>query len=451
MADLLLVDDDALVAGTIARYLEGAGHAVRLTTTGAAALAAWRARRPDVTLLNVRLPDMSGFDVFAHLREERPVVIMTCGDADIPLAVRAVQEGVETFLTTPVQRAQLCAVLDRAVDTARRRQLARYRTDRRVADGRAMIGRSAAMRELAAQVELLAGNDRATVLLQGEHGTGKGRVARWMHACSPRAHGPFVEVACAARSAAELERELFGTEDPVRGERHVGALQAAAGGTLLLDGIGDVPIALQPTLLRLLQERTFRPVGGVHDIAADVRIIAASGGDLASAVHAGRLREELYYCLSVMPITLPPLRSRAREDLVDLIAQLIDELAPHLPAPPRAVDGATLDALVHFPWPGNIRELRSVLERGMIVGRGASRLEARFLPPDVFGVERVDPEPGRQRGQEPRTLHEVERAHIEQTLRRHEGNRTHASRALGIARATLIKKIKAFDLSVEAG
>ncbi len=453
MADVLIVDDDPMVAGSFARYLTGTGHSVRLASTGAAALAAWSARRPDVTLLDVRLPDMTGFDVFARMRDERPVVIMISGDADIPLAVRAVQEGVETFLAKPVELAQLGAALERAVGTVRQRQLAQYLTERRAAGGDVVFGRSAVMRELAAQLEQLAGNDRATVLLQGEHGTGKRHVAAWLHAHSPRAHGPFLAVHCATRNASALAAELFGSDDPEVGARRTGLLEVAAGGTLLLDAIEELPIALQLTLQRVLEARCFRRVGGTRDIAADVRIVAASSGDLASTVHAGRFREALYYRLSALPITLPPLRSRPREDVVELMARLMDELAPHLPAPPRTMDDATRDALLRYPWPGNLRELRTVLERAMILGRGAPRLEPRFLPPDVLHFTAAAREQGRRRlcEDELRTLHAMERAHIEHTLRRHAGNRTHASRALGIARATLIKKIKAFGLSAGVG
>lgn len=461
MADLLIVDDDPIVAGLCARYLSSAGHSVRLVSTGAAALAARRARRPDVTLLGVRLPDMTGFDVFARMRVERPVVIMISGDDDIPLAVRAVQEGVETFLATPVEPAQLGAAVDRAVATVRQRQLARYLTERRVAGGRVVFGRSAAMHELAAQLHVLAGNDRAIVLLQGEHGTGKARVAAWLHAHSPRADGPFLSVHCAARSASTgsvsmgsasaLEAELFGSDDPTAGLSRDGLLDVAAGGTLLLEAIDELPLALQLPLLRFLETGCFRRIRGTREIAADVRIVAASNGDLASAVNAGRFHEALYYRLSVMPVTLSPLRSRPRDDVMELIARLMDELAPQLSAPPRTVDEAALDVLVRYPWPGNMHELRSVLERAMILGRGAARLDARFLPPDVVGFTEAARARGWPRAEELRTLHAMERAHIEHTLRRHAGNRTHASRALGIARATLIKKIKAFGLSAGAG
>lgn len=448
MADLLIVDDEPLLAQGYARFFERAGHTVRVAASGEEALAAWRARRPDVTLLDLRLPDMTGFDVFARIRDESPVVIMISGHADVPLAVRAVQEGVENFLTKPVELSHLGVSLERALEKVRLRQLSHYLTERRASGGSVAIGSSPSMQALAGQVELLAASERTTVLLLGESGTGKGRVAELIHAHSPRANGAFVEVNCAAHSAEALDAELFGVEDVARGSFRAGLLEVATGGSLFLDEIGALPAPLQPKLLRVLEGKTFRRVGGTREIGVDVRIIAATNKDLVNEVNAGHLREDLYYRLSVMPLTLPPLRSRSREDLVELIARLMDELAPHLPGAPREVTEAALDALLRYAWPGNIRELRNVLERGMIVGRGASRLELASLPAEVRGAPQGVSAADRFEG---RLLAEVEREHIERTLRQHEGNRTHAARALGISRATLIKKIKEYGLPAVSG
>ena len=444
MADLLLVDDEPMVADGFARYLERAGHTVRRATTGESAVAAWRARRPDVTLLDLQLPDMTGFDVYARIREEHPVVIMISGHADIPLAVRAVQEGVEHFLTKPVELSHLGVAIERALERVQLRQLSRYLTTRRSIGGKLAIGSSPATHDLAARVQLAAVSDHATVLLLGESGTGKGRVAELIHARSPRAHGAFVAVRCTGASACALELELFGGDDPALGTAQPGLIEVASGGTLFLDEIGVLAPSLQLKLLRLLETRSMRRVGGTRDIGVDVRIVAATTQDLASEVTAGRFREALYYRLGVMPLALPPLRSRSREDLVALIAALIDELAPQLPSPPRELSEPALAALLRYPWPGNLRELRNVLERGLIVSRGAVRLDIDALPPEVRGDDDANEGGIRLDG---RTLDEVARLHIERTLRLHQGNRTHASRALGISRATLIKKIKEFGLA----
>jgi len=390
---------------------------------------------------------MSGFDVYTQLRDESPVVIMMSGSTDVPVAAQAVQEGVEYFLVKPLELSHLGVVVERALEKVRLRQLAHYLTERRSTGGAVAIGSSEAMRELAAQVELVAASGRTTVLLHGESGTGKGRVAELIHARSPRASGPFVEVNCAARTADALDAELFGVEEFGGGSSRAGLLEVAAGGTLFLDEIGALPAQLQPKLLRVLERRGVRRVGATREVSVDVRIVAATNRDLVREVNDGHFREDLYYQLSVMPLTLPPLRARSREDLVELIGRLMDALAPNLSSAPREVSEGALDALLRHAWPGNIRELRNVLERGMIMGRGERRLELRSLPSEVRGALPGITFADRMDGM---SLADVERVHIVRTLRLHEGNRTHAARELGISRATLIKKIKEYGLAATA-
>ncbi|MFP5356167.1 MAG: sigma-54-dependent transcriptional regulator [Gemmatimonadota bacterium] len=448
MADILIVDDETTLAQNCMRFFERKGHTVRRAGSGEAALALWQEHRPDVTILDLRLPDMSGFDVFARIRDEDPMVIMMTGYGDISMAVRAVQDGVENFLTKPLELSHLGIVVDRALEKLRVKQLSRYLSARRANGRQLALGSSPRMQELARQVDLLAASERTTVLLLGESGTGKGRIAEIIHGNSPRAHAPLLEVNCAAHPLESLDAELFGVDDPARGTTRPGVLEMASGGTLFIDEIGALPAPLQPKLLRVLEGKTFRRAGGTHEIAVDVRVIAATNRDLVSEVNAGHFREDLYYRLSVMPLTLPPIRAWAREDLVELLARLMEELAPHLPGAPREVGEEALEALLRYAWPGNIRELRNALERGMIVGRGEPRLQLHFLPSEVRGTTPWGRSPERNDG---RSLYEVEREHIERTLRRHDGNRTHAARELGISRATLIKKIREYGLSVTAG
>lgn len=329
-----------------------------------------------------------------------------------------------------------------ALEPLRERHLAHRLTACRESAGLTAIGSSPRMRELTAQVELLAASDRTAVLLTGEMGTGKGSVAGLIHARSPRSRGPFLELACASHAAESLERELFGVEEGVRAVDHPSLLELAAGGTLFLEEIDELPASIQPKLLRILEGKPFRRVGGARDIVADVLVIAATSKDLVAEVNAGRFREELYYRLSVMPLDLPPLRARARADVAELIARLVNDLAPHLPGAPRESSDPALDCLLRYAWPGNIRELRNVLERAMIIGRGRPRMEVWSLPPEVRS------EPTGWEGERPaaQTIADVERAHIARTLRAHAGNRTHAARELGISRATLIKKIRDFAL-----
>ena len=449
MASVLIVDDERPIADTFAAFFERHGaHTVTCAYTGADAIAAYEAARPDLVLLDLRLPDMTGFDVYARIRQHGPVVIMISGHGDIPLAVQALQSGAENFLTKPVELAHLAVAAERAFEKVRLRQLNHYLSERRSGvDASFALGSSTVMRDLAAQVDLLAASDRTTVLLLGETGSGKGRVAELIHAHSPRKAEPFVEVNCAAMTADALEVALFG-QDVGAGNGagpRVGLFEVAEGGTLFLDEIGELGTHLQARLLRVFEGRVFRRVGGTREITSNVRIVAATNRDLVTEVNEGRFREDLYYRLSVMPLYLPPLRARSREDLVDLMGRIVDDLRPHLPAAPQKISEEALDRLLRHAWPGNIRELRNVLERAMIVGRGADQIEVRHLPSDVRDTSVPNTEI-----HTPMTLEEVERAHIDRALAAHGGNRTHAARELGISRATLIKKIKEYGLNPRA-
>ena len=447
MASVLIVDDERPVTDAFAAFFEKHGsHTVTCAYTGEEAIAAYEASRPDLVLLDLRLPDMTGFDVYAKIREHSPVVIMISGHGDIPLAVQALQSGAENFLTKPIELAHLAVAAERAFEKVRLRQLNHYLTERRGGGPTPFsLGTSTVMRDLAAQVELLAASDRTTVLLLGESGSGKGRVAELIHAYSPRKAEPFVEVNCAAMNAEALEIALFGQDVGTNGngaEPHVGLFEVAESGTLFLDEIGELGTHLQARLLRVFEGRAFRRVGGTREISSNVRVIAATNRDLVTEVNEGRFREDLYYRLSVMPLYLPPLRARSREDLVELIGRIVDDLRPHLPASPHAISDEALDRLLRHAWPGNIRELRNVLERAMIVGRGADTIEVRHLPADVRDSSMPNTE-----HHVPLTLAEIERAHIERALKAHNANRTHAARELGISRATLIKKIKEYGLN----
>ena len=445
MASVLIIDDEQAITSALGTYFERSGHDVMVAHSGEDGVTCVRRAHPDLVLLDLRLPDLSGFEVLDRIREFNSVVIMITGFGEVPDAVRAMQAGAESFLTKPIELAHLGATADRAFEKVRLRQMNRYLTDRR---GRlpatALLGSSAPMRELAQQIELLARSERTTVLITGESGTGKGYVAETIHRASSRGERPMVEVNCAALSGTTLDGELFGQElssgngtDALK----QGLLDIAAGASLFLDEIGDLDPALQPKLLRVLEGKSFRRLGGTREITVDTRLIAATGKDLVSEVTAGNFREDLYYRLSVMPINLPPLRARSREDLLELIAHLVEELRPNLADAPTELEDEALERLLKYAWPGNIREMRNVLERAMIMARGVARVGAEHLPTEVreasgAGVEH----------HVPRTLSEVERIHIDRTLRAHNANRTRAARELGISRATLIKKIKEYGL-----
>jgi DNA-binding NtrC family response regulator len=388
---------------------------------------------------------MTGFDVLAKIREDNPVVIMVTAFGDVPMAVDALHKGAENFLTKPVDLSHLAAAAERALEKAALRRMNRYLAERRGEESTLVFGPSPAMRELAAQISLLAASDRTTALIVGESGAGKGRVAELIHAQSPRAARPFVEVNCAALTSASLESELFGVEalgDGTGAPTRRGLFEIADGGALFLDEIGDLDSHLQPKLLRVLEGKGFRRHGGTAEITPNVRVIASTSKDLVNEVTVGRFREDLYYRLSVMPINLPPLRARSREDLLELAAHLLDQLSPSLAGAPTALSDDALDAILRYPWPGNIRELRNVLERAMLMARAHAAIELEHLPREVQGASGAD-----VAHHVPRSLSEVEKAHIDRTLKAHRQNRTHTARELGISRATLIKKIREYHLA----
>ena len=441
MAKILIVDDEPDIRSALGRFFARSGHDVLRASTGEEAVLLVQTERPAVVLLDLFLPDISGFEVLERTRAERPVIIMITGHGDIPAAVHAMQAGAEGFLTKPVELMHLGAVVDRALEKAQLRELGRgalARIARSAAD--MLLGSSAPMRELAEQIDLLARSESTVALLVGENGVGKARVARTIHALSPRAGRPFHELVCGLRPIELLDAELFGIEAG-QGGPLPGLFEAAEGGTLFLDEISDLPPVLQPTLLRALEARRVRRTGGTREVPIDVRLIAATVRDLATEVTEQRFREDLYYRLGVMPLHLPPLRARAPEDLRETVTALIAELRRGLPDAPDEVTGEAFEVIGRYPWPGNIRELRNVLERALILARGESAVGVEHLPAEVRGIGYEDSLPHVFR-----SLADVERAHIERTLRAHADNRTRAARELGISRATLIKKIREFGL-----
>ena len=447
MADtLLLVDDDASVLRAIGEYFERTGYEVWRESTGEQAVDTFQRVRPDVVLLDLHLPDSNGLVVLERLRRDGAAVILLTGQGDIQTAVRAMQLGAENFLTKPVDMTHLAAAIARLTEKVRlTRQNARLRALDHEEEGVGSLGVSPGMQDLARHVELLAASERSTVLLQGESGTGKGWVARVIHNLSPRSEGPFVEVNCAGLSATFLDSELFGHEKGAftdAKERKVGLFELADRGTIFLDEIGELALELQPKLLKVLETKTFRRLGGTRELTVDARLVTATNRDLVHEVQEGRFREDLFYRLNVMPLILPPVRERSREDRLDLITRILSDLKAQLPGCPAECSSEVVDRLLSAAWPGNVREMRNVLERSMILARGQQTIGIEHLPPDLRQRAATD------RRYQAQSLSEVERQHIERTLRHHGGNRTRAALELGISRATLINKIKTYSLNL---
>jgi DNA-binding NtrC family response regulator len=443
---ILLIDDDAEVLSVLGRFFERLGWEVLRAAEAAGATALYERERPDLVLLDLHLPGLSGLELLDRLRARDPdaTVIMLTGHGDIATAVRAMRLGAENFLTKPVELVHLEAAADRAFEKVELRRRARFFAERKGEPaGLETLGRSPAMLEIARQVQLLAGSD-ATALLLGETGTGKGWVAHLLHALSRRSAAPFVEINCAGLSATFLHSEMFGHEKGAftdARERKRGLFEVAHGGTVFLDEIGDLAPELQPRLLKVLESRKFRRLGGNREIDADVRLVAATNRELEAAVRARTFREDLYYRLAVLPLRVPPLRDRGRDEIADLAVRLLAELRRNLRCGPDRISTEAMALLQRYAWPGNVRELRNVLERVLLVAADADEIGRAHLPPEVAAGKAA----GRS-GDPSLSLEEVERRHVAHVLAHHAGNRSRTARTLGIARATLYEKLSRYGL-----
>ncbi len=443
---VVFIEDDQEIRRPLTTLLQRSGLEVYPTATGQEGITAFEDLSPDAVLLDLNLPDISGFEVLEQITHRGGTVIMLTGQGDVETAVRAIQLGAENFLTKPVDTTHLVAVLARAIEKSRlRRETARLRTSEMAGPDLEALGTSPQAQQIQEQIRLLAENDRSVVLLTGESGTGKGHVARLIHELSPRNRSPFVQVNCAGLSSPLLESELFGHEKGAftdAKERKLGLFESAQAGTVFLDEVGELSPQLQPKLLHVLEERTFRRVGGTKEIPVEARVLAASNRNLGEDVENGRFREDLFYRLSVFPLALPPLRERSRDDLLVLLRTLLTGLSPRTGHGSKKIDPEVTDRLLNYPWPGNVREMRNVLERALILSARSETVTLEHIPGD-FKEQKSPRTDMNLRG---RSMRDVERQHIAQTLRAQQGNRSRTAKILGVSRTTLIKKIKEFDL-----
>jgi DNA-binding NtrC family response regulator len=446
---LLLVDDDPQIVGVLGKFFEREGWQVFRATDAATCAETYERERPDVVVLDLDLPGLSGLRILEVLlaRDADATVIMLTGHGDIATAVEAMRLGAENFLTKPVELAHMAAAAARAYEKVELRRRNRFWSEKQNESADvATLGRGPAMRDLARQIELLATSD-TTVLLLGETGTGKGWSAHLIHKHSARASAPMVEINCAGLSATFLDSELFGHEKGAftdAKEQKRGLFELAHTGTVFLDEIGDLAPELQPKLLKALESRKFRRLGGTREIEVDVRLIAATNHDLEGRVKAGQFREDLYYRLSVLPIKLPPLRKRGRDDIADLAVRMLLDLRRRIGRGPLRFSPEAMAVITHYAWPGNVRELRNVLERALIMAPDAEVLLPGHLPPEIFTVAESDVATQSDVGL---SLEEVEKRHVIRVLAHHNDNRSRAARALGISRATLYEKLHKYGLS----
>jgi DNA-binding NtrC family response regulator len=446
-ATILVVDDEQLIRWSLVERLRAEGHDVLEAGTGEEALEKAR-EGVDLVLLDYKLPDMDGVAVLRRVKELDPdvLVILLTAYASVETAVDAMKEGAFHFAKKPFDVDDVAFLVSRALETTRlRREVRRlrasqaqpYSVDR-------IVGESAAMAMLRDLLAKVAVSPASTVLLTGESGTGKDLAAKVLHFNSDRASRPFLNITCSALPENLLESELFGHE---RGaftdarQQKRGLFESAEGGTVFLDEIGEMVPALQAKLLRVLEEKSFRRVGGLHDIKVDVRVIAATNRNLEEEVKAGRFRQDLFYRLNVLPIALPPLRQHL-EDVPALLAFYIDAFNREFRKNVKGVTPAALKLLQSYGWPGNIRELRNAVERAMLLVAG-SWLE----PPDFPLAARGTSSVGFELPAQGVDLDALEHSLVIQALERSGGNQTRAAALLGMNRDQIRYRIEKYGLS----
>jgi two-component system response regulator AtoC len=442
---VLLVDDDADIVQSVAAALNPKRWQVATATDGSSALAAAEAFSPEVVLLDLGLPDIQGLDLiprFHELDELTGVVVLTATN-DVAAVVTAMRRGADNFLVKPVPLGTLDEVLERALGDARRKRQHRamlIRSERGAES--ALLGSSRAMYKVRDLIHKVADTD-ATVLLQGESGTGKGLAAVEIHNQSARAAQAFLDLNCAALSPALLEAELFGYEKGAftdASQTKLGLFEIASGGTVFLDEIGEMPLSVQSKLLKVLEDKTFRRVGGLRDLVSNVRLIAATNRDLKAQARSGDFRRDLLFRLDVFAISIPPLRSRP-SDILELAHHFLGQLNRTMGAEVKGFDAAAAELLNSYSWQGNARELRNVIERAVILAR-RGHIHKRHLPADLQHTQRAHP------SSPLRPLWEIEREHIINTIDATGGNLKRAAEILRVSRTTLYNKIRSLRISV---
>lgn len=453
MYKILVVDDKELTVHFLKQNLTSREYGVFIAHTGEDGIDIYKEEIPDLVLLDLKLPGIDGIETLSKIKEidsDALVIIMTAY-GDIATAVKAIKTGAYDYLEKPFESDQVIHLLQNALETTTlKREVKRVREKQKGMYGfDNVVGKSKAMRNIFKIVKRIAQSDAGIILIHGESGTGKDVIARVIHYHSPIAESPFVEINCTALSENLIESELFGHEKSAFTDAKAmkrGLFEIADGGTIFLDEIGDMSMSTQAKLLRVVEGKAFKRVGGLTDINVDVRIIAATNKDLAAAVKQGTFREDLYYRLMVIPVYLPPLRER-REDIAPLIKFFIGEFSKNIKGRIKKISREAEDILIGYNWPGNVRELKNILERISILETGDTlmpehlpeELKGRFKLLDKGSPAFILPEDGI-------SLESVERNLIKQALNMSMGNQSNASKLLSLSRDTLRYRMKKFGL-----
>jgi DNA-binding NtrC family response regulator len=440
-AFVFVVDDDTSIRESLRNLIRSAGFSVQTFSSAQEFLASQRPKAPSCLVLDVELPGLSGLDLQQELAKggvQIPIIFIT-GHGDIPMSVRAMKAGALEFLTKPFKEEDLLDAIQQAI--ARDHRARQQQGDTGQPNFEEIVGTSAALKAALKQVEVVAPTE-STVLIMGETGTGKELIARAIHTISSRSHRPFVKLNCAAIPSGLLESELFGHEKGAftgAVAQRIGRFELAHGGTLFLDEVGDIPLELQPKLLRVLQEHEFERLGSTRTQHVDVRMVAATNRDLAQMVGEKQFREDLYFRLNVFPIRIPPLRERPG-DIPLLVHHYVDKYAQRMNKRIETIPEEAMEALCRHSWPGNIRELQNFIERAVILTRGSVlQIQIKELSPS-------GPIGSTVAG----TLEDVERQRILETLREAGaviGGEKGAAARLGLKRTTLLSKMQRLGIS----
>ncbi len=450
--DILIIDDEPDIRMLIAGVLEDEGYGVRQAADSDAALAAFRHRRPSLVILDVWLQGsrLDGLGILQAMHTEEPhvPVVMISGHGTIETAVAAIQQGAYDFIEKPFKSDRMLLIVRRALEAAR---LSRENAELRLRAGfdSELTGSSPAITMLRSGVERVAPTG-SRVLISGPAGSGKEVAARMIHARSRRADGPFVALNCATLNPSRFEEELFGVEagpDPMTAPRRAGVLERAHGGTLLLDEVSDMPLETQGKIVRALQDQTFERIGGSQRVKVDVRVLATSNRDLQAEIGTGRFREDLYYRLAVVPIRMPSLRER-REDVPELARHFLERSAESSGIPIRDLSTDALTALQAYDWPGNVRQLRNLMDWLLIMAPGspADAIRADMLPAEVSqgapALLHSDPSADLMALplREARDLFETQ--YLQAQLLRFGGNISRTAGFVGMERSALHRKLK---------
>jgi two-component system, NtrC family, response regulator AtoC len=463
MAKILVIEDEKALAKNIARYFEKFHHTVEVVNDGPQGVEAARHAMPDVAIVDYQLPGLNGLEVIRALRanDSQVRIVMVTGHASIPLAIDAMKAGSFDLLTKPVSLASMRTVVERALAEAGHRKALDYYQRREANEGGldALVGESAVMVALRDLVRTLAMSEPTgrlpvpPILVLGETGSGKELVARACHFVGPRARAPFVEINCAALPTHLMEGELFGYEKGAFTDaqaRKIGLIEAADGGTLFLDEVGELDIELQAKLLRVLENLKVRRLGALQDRVVNIRIVAATNRDLDSLVAAGKFRSDLLYRLRVFQINLPPLRSRGADTLL-LARRFVAQFATHYGKPAPELDASAVEAIESYAWLGNVRELRNVIERAVLLCKTAqlSAQDLGLLPAQPLPDLAIRAEAGTA-SISMHSLEATERQHLLTALEHAGWNVTKAARALQVSRDTLRYRIDKHELKPPA-